>query len=1076
MSTLSLDVLERNQRATLRQLKRLFSTVQDAKLVDTVAKCKSLLESLVEYKTEFVHTQSAIFDRLAGKNEELQKREEEYNNCLDACTQATLFLREQLVMLDAPTTPAGGSQGAESYSSNELKLILRELVNATSGRPSGATPKLPQLELPKFNGEYSNWQCFKDAFESTIHKRTDLTSSQKLQYLKLSLTDDAAKFAQHVKVTDENYQALWDGLQGQFGKKTHIVHDCIDKFLAQPKMKESSLQSLKDLTHNSKRIIWELKNLGSSYYTLDSWIIYLMKNLLDEDTRKAWEEKRADDNLATLDEWFKFLEKRIDAMELWAPKDSAVGGKQDKKPQTQPKATVKSHHTDTLKCPHCSSSHYLFQCREFKSVTLPERRRIAFNLKACYNCLRTTHIAEKCQSQSTCRDCNQKHHTLLHPDDVPAASQSPENAPPDQLPEAPVVEQSLTSHHTATQNRVLLPTALVKVADKHRQQQICRILVDTGGECSFISETCAKRLGLPRRNGRLSVNAAGEVTVAHTKGLISAVLTSLHDPGEHIQTDVYVLSKLTSLFPTDKIVEPPSWQHLRTLQLADPTFDTPGEIDIILGGDYALAINLPQIIHSESGVPVAQLTIFGWILGGKIGDPSRSVTSFHSTLTLNNSLTPFWEIEDSTHPEVNFLTEQEQITREHSVDVSNTSNSQAILALEPMTMDPVGNELALEEFIEHDKSDGFSHMATSGPPSKSSHSKHFFSISDVLAIVPTIQQDVVSHLFNFRTTELAFLSEIEERHRQGVVAPPNGDYQRILRRDSTQDAIHEYRLTKSSCDSTFVSYISAKFLPLSVLGKAKDFSKSSRVIPVGFYMYGYSRTETLESARKLRLEIQTTMARSEFQKQKLSSNSSAVLSEIPSDDLAVTPADVNHCSKSFSAPETHWSQDGDTHSRAPGSVSALNSSTNVSEKGSAAVTHARGIDQDSTHQVKLLALETRVVAPKLPTIPRLKTSYSFFHTSALKEVKEMHYFWSIFIIAWLESTIGLNNLPSHPAIQSKLVASGVNPADGIHHLASLYPVKRSPAIESHRPTKTPASHEFDSAKRSTFHLPPLTWI
>ncbi|XP_055681881.1 uncharacterized protein LOC129789254 [Lutzomyia longipalpis] len=871
-SNIPLSALERNQRANVRELTRIVATLHEAS-TKSLAKWTALRSTLEEVKAAYISTQMGIFQWNAGNDAKLALYEKEYADNLDHISEAMLFVREKVA--------------------------------------------------------------------------------------ELSLTGDAAKSVQHVKITDDNYQQLWDSLQDQYGKKSHIVNECIEKFLAQPKMKEGSLQALKDLTVNSKRIIWELKNMGNEYYNLDSWLIYLMKNLMDEDTRKSWEEKRVDSDLASIDDWFAFLDKRIDAMELWAPKGTISSGKQEKKPQ--PKGTVKSHHTETLKCPKCSSSHQLFQCDAFKAMTLPDKRRFAFAQKVCYNCLRTNHISEKCPSKSTCRECNQKHHTMLHPSDAPKPQ-----TPPAQPAEAPVPASSITSHHMSAKNRVLLPTALVKVADKHGNQQECRILVDTGGECTFISEACAQRLGLPRRNGRLGVNGPGEVTVAHTKGLVSLVLSSIHDPGEHIQADAYVLSKLTSMFPGEKIVEPKSWQHLKTLQLADPTFGTPGTIDIILGGDYALAINLPQILHSETGVPVAQLTIFGWILGGKIGGQAAKVTSFHTSVNLDAALTRFWEHEDVPHPKAKFLSEEEQFVEKHFVenvkrldsgryevhlpfkpnhpDLGN-SKAAALQRLRVMekkfTREPIFQQsyvdfmkeylemghmelVAAEECFENAKSYFIPHMAVLRPSSTTTKLRVVFdasartkptnvSLNDILAIGPTIQQDLVSTLLKFRTYRYAFAADIEKMYRQVSVALPDRDYQLILWRDSIQEAIRTYRLTTVTYGTACAPYLATRVLQQIALDNEKDFPEASHAIQMGFYMddllYG---ADTVESAMQLMHDIHAILARSGFRLRKWSSNSSAVLNEIPPEDLAVSPADVDNCSKSISTLGLQWSPGSDT--------------------------------------------------------------------------------------------------------------------------------------------------------------------
>jgi len=64
------------------------------------------------------------------------------------------------------------------------------------------------------------------------------------------------------------------------------------------------------------------------------------------------------------------------------------------------------------------------------------------------------------------------------------------------------------------------------------------------------------------------------------------------------------------------------------LDLADPTFNTPGPIDILLGADIAPAIFTGTRIEGQSSQPTAFNTIFGWVLMSPVSKkPTDLVTS-----------------------------------------------------------------------------------------------------------------------------------------------------------------------------------------------------------------------------------------------------------------------------------------------------------------------------------------------------------------------------------------------------------------------------------------------------------------
>jgi len=70
----------------------------------------------------------------------------------------------------------------------------------------------------------------------------------------------------------------------------------------------------------------------------------------------------------------------------------------------------------------------------------------------------------------------------------------------------------------------------------------------------------------------------------------------------------HVLPSLTTLLPSLDI-SAESWSHLKGLQLADPQFSVPGNIDIIIGADLYGQILNEGLIKGPDGTPIAQYTI-----------------------------------------------------------------------------------------------------------------------------------------------------------------------------------------------------------------------------------------------------------------------------------------------------------------------------------------------------------------------------------------------------------------------------------------------------------------------------------
>lgn len=86
---------------------------------------------------------------------------------------------------------------------------------------------LPNMKLPTFNGEFSNWVEFRDAFVSLIHDNKKLHDIQKFHYLTTCLEGKAAQALKQLKKTAENYSIAWDLLKRRYENKKLIVQSNI---------------------------------------------------------------------------------------------------------------------------------------------------------------------------------------------------------------------------------------------------------------------------------------------------------------------------------------------------------------------------------------------------------------------------------------------------------------------------------------------------------------------------------------------------------------------------------------------------------------------------------------------------------------------------------------------------------------------------------------------------------------------------------------------------------------------------------------------------------------------------------
>jgi Putative peptidase (DUF1758) len=148
---------------------------------------------------------------------------------------------------------------------------------------------------------------------------------------------------------------------------------------------------------------------------------------------------------------------------------------------------------------------------------------------------------------------------------------------------------------------------------------------------------------------------------------MSEIFSCLHDVSIHVEA--MTLNKVTGSLPKFHSARH-NWSHLAGLDLADPSFNKPGPIDILLQADTTAGIR-SGVSHS----PIAQNSIFGWILSGRVAVSSTSqhVVRVHHADVTDVVLRKFWELEEM--PAVKHMTPGEKVCEQH-FSLTHTRNQE----------------------------------------------------------------------------------------------------------------------------------------------------------------------------------------------------------------------------------------------------------------------------------------------------------------------------------------------------------------------------------------------------------------
>lgn len=522
--------------------------------------------------------------------------------------------------------------------------------------PTRTVPKLPAIQLPKFSGDYKTWTSFHDLFVTLIHNNQNIPNVQKLYHLKSNLTDEAEQLLRHVTVTDANYQTAWEILKQRYENKRVLVNSQIQRLFNQGNIVCENSDNIKNLFDTTTDCLMALENLGINVKSWDPLIIYLIAKRLPMETLQLWEHSISDmKELPTFECMKNFLEARFRALEMIGTTKRCVKEQKQKEHVSHSKSF---HSTSQNKCCLCNGQHNIRQCAKFEQMDVPTRFSIANNNELCMNCLTKGHEARKCYSTRNCKICGKRHHHLLHekrnnnikPIKKPGRAVNTNNNRTDRSPSP---AKSTASLHCSISTNILLATALIKV-NSPNGTHILRALLDQGSQTSFITEAAVQLLRLPKQKILATITGIGHNLKETCQSKVQFEVNPTKE-NKSINIEALVLKNITKWIPNTRI-RSQSWPHLEGITLADPNFLQPGKIDLLLGADTYADILLTGLKKGPPNTPVAQNTIFGWIISGKTiscNEEPRDriqVTNLHSRIELDNILKNFWEIEEVPIP------------------------------------------------------------------------------------------------------------------------------------------------------------------------------------------------------------------------------------------------------------------------------------------------------------------------------------------------------------------------------------------------------------------------------------------
>ncbi|KAF0714765.1 Integrase catalytic domain-containing protein, partial [Aphis craccivora] len=456
--------------------------------------------------------------------------------------------------------------------------------------------------------------------------------------------------------------------------------------------------------------------------------------------------------------------------------------------------------------------------------------------------------------------------------------------------------------------RVLLSTVAILVQDVNGDYQEFRALIDGASESSYMTEVCERKLGLTRQKCNLVVRGMSDVQVASIKSHVNLNLRPVRSSTPEININAYVVPRITGLLPSKRVWKA-EWNHLKGLELADPRYDEPMPIDILLGADVVPYVTRSGRREGTGTEPVGLETVFGWTLMGNTGTATiEKANTFHQTPE-NIKCEELYTTTTARRPDGRYVVHLPFIQNPPHL---GESRAMATLRLHKLEIRLEKSEelrqqynVAMRDYLDvgHMKPVDSTETMTSHsyytphhvvlkPESLTTKVRVVYdasavtsngkSLNDCLFPGPKLQQDLSGILVRFRLHSIVFTVDIRQMFRQIDITAEHHAYQRLLYRFQPTDPVQVFEMTTVTFGQRSSPFLAIRTLHQLAADEAANHPEVQKVIYTDLFVDDVAiGTKCEESALRLQQDLINVFKRGGFDLRKWSNNSIALLEAVP---------------------------------------------------------------------------------------------------------------------------------------------------------------------------------------------------
>ncbi|XP_053956126.1 uncharacterized protein LOC128861768 [Anastrepha ludens] len=388
--------------------------------------------------------------------------------------------------------------------------------------------------------------------------------------------------------------------------------------------------------------------------------------------------------------------------------------------------------------------------------------------------------------------------------------------------------------------------------------------------------------------------------------------------------------KLTAMVKEASMVEPEaefnitSWNLPANIELADENFFKPTRVDLLIGTEIFFDILSIGQIKLAPGLPSLQKTLLGWVVSGRYQRPtenSSSICLLSVEESVDANLQRLWKLDEPSKAD-KWTTEQRNCEQSYMQTVQRNVEGRVVVKL-PFKEAPhcLGQSYAtaLRRFIAQERRirrcpdlhkryiafmeeySRLGHMSVVKkvdfdnphyyvphhyvlkPTSTTTKLRVVFdascksttqrSLNDILAVGPTLQNDLYILLLRFRLYRYTLTADIVKMYRQILVDKNDRKFQYILWRSTPHDEIRTYQLNTVTYGTASAPYLAVQSLNYIADAYESDYALGASTIKTSFYVDDLlCGVDTLAELSRIKYEVTEVLRRGCFPLAKWHSN------------------------------------------------------------------------------------------------------------------------------------------------------------------------------------------------------------